>query len=158
MSLQGRHIVLKINLTEETTMQKKYLDRLSRLADFLENNVKNDQFNIKYYRTDEYGKCTTFYSKHNCGTVGCALGWAPFAFKLNKTYRDFDGEYFFPKISEKFLGINDRESWVYLFDSKWFYTPQATRKATIKRIRNFVNNNGNLDKRMINLMDKYNVY
>tara|TARA_Y100001963_G_scaffold17759_1_gene21947 strand:+ start:37209 stop:37661 length:453 start_codon:yes stop_codon:yes gene_type:complete len=54
---------------------------LLKLADYLENHVTQDQFNMEHFRSDHSGYCEAFRSLENCGTVGCALGWAPFASK-----------------------------------------------------------------------------
>ena len=62
--------------TKET---HRLLSNLQHLHDWVEANVEEDHFNIKHFRIDENGDSVNFVSKNDCGTVGCLLGWAPFA-------------------------------------------------------------------------------
>lgn len=64
----------------------KYLnsDNLKILANYLNDNVIDDQFDMACYRKNEKGVSVAFCSLENCGTVGCAMGWAPYALNLSK--------------------------------------------------------------------------
>ena len=55
------------------------LRNLHKLADYIEQHVAQENLNMKNYRSDDSGQDFTFWSKDECGTVGCALGYAPFA-------------------------------------------------------------------------------
>ena len=52
-------------------------ENLNKLADFLET-LPSEKFDLFSFRADSDGKPQPFESIQNCGTVGCALGWAPF--------------------------------------------------------------------------------
>ena len=57
------------------------IENLTKLADFLESEVKDDQFDISEYRRSEFGDVRDFKCIGDCGTIGCALGWLPFVIK-----------------------------------------------------------------------------
>lgn len=63
-------------------------DNLGRLADYIEMNVGQAQLDMKRYRS------APFNSLDDCGSVGCALGWAPFTpglELLDSEFGEFDG-------------------------------------------------------------------
>src|SRR3982751_6952128 len=98
----------------------KTSEKLNKLADFLENKVKDDNFNYATYgwRPRTEGQfATQAPPQHNCGTTGCAAGWAQECFQKTfwqsrfgwggKQYWDFDEEEFV-----KFLGLDEEEKLV----------------------------------------------
>ena len=58
---------------------KTTVRNLDRLADYIEEHVPQENLDMSEYRSDGTGGYVTFWSKDECGTVGCALGYAPFA-------------------------------------------------------------------------------
>ena len=51
---------------------------LRTLAAFIDKEVTQKQLNMRHFRSDEEGRYMEFKSNKDCGTCGCALGWAPF--------------------------------------------------------------------------------
>lgn len=122
-------------------MNKRHLKNLTKLADFLETEVTDKQFDIgTYLSTVESSYVGVDKIVPECGTVGCAVGWASSLFYKEAlrswTWTDFQKEVF---------GCDDWDSGVgeYMFH---YSQPrgQRTRKATIKRIRKVVANRGEL--------------
>jgi len=138
---------------------------LLKLADFLETEITDEQFDIRSFRRNKDGKAELFYTNNECGSIGCALGWTPFVEGLEVTEDDF---YFstpslnFHKYSNRVFGDLDKfvgdyvddlfyksdldgeelESldiyslWDFIFSSGWFSIEgQGTRLATSNRIR-----------------------
>jgi len=58
------------------TNLKIFRDGFQKLMD--DGIVTQETFDMEYYRSDKGGAPATFRSIHDCGTVGCFLGWAPF--------------------------------------------------------------------------------
>lgn len=147
-------------------MNKRHLKNLAKLADYLENNVKDSQFNMTYMRGDGFGYYCDFKSKTDCGAVGCALGWAPFIIKVKsddfESFSEDPKSLDFNKYADRVFGTGDdmRNSaqWCYMFDYKWADSPrQSTRKAAVKRIRNLVDSEGKITDKMYLFMKKYSV-
>lgn len=136
-------------------MRKVYLNRLAKLANYLETEVKDEDFDIRHYRVD--GKDYFMLKqglKHKCGTVGCAIGHVPFAFRINfNNYTSFKG------ISSAFLGVAHwSDAFKYMFHYEWVYNQrQKTRKATIERIRKFVEVKGELTPQMRRMIKNNNI-
>lgn len=140
-------------------MLKKHLIRLAKLADFLETKITNKQFNMERYRSvvdesylDKLKACE-FVSKNDCGTIGCALGWAPMVTPAQKSdFHKSMGTYQlnFSTFSRRALGLQDhQQEWKYLFDGDWADNKKhKTRLAAVKRIRKLVANGGVLDHNM----------
>ena len=70
-------------------------ENLLKLADYLEKRVTQEQFDMSCYRAELADLChaTDFYSTHDCGSVGCALGWSPFV----KGLEPIDDDYIFDR-------------------------------------------------------------
>ncbi len=67
---------------------------LVKLADWVEANLKQEQIEMKYLRSEfnpDDGELegTTFRSKDECGSCGCMLGWAPFVPGLEPIAGDY---------------------------------------------------------------------
>ena len=108
---------------------------LDKLADFLENEITDEQFDMKYYRSNN-GRNVNFISKNHCGTVGCALGWSPFI--IPEQNEDFSClRLDFGKYLERVFNIDENSIYYeYMFGFKWTYTGfESTRLAAIGRIR-----------------------
>lgn len=124
----------------------KQLDVLTRLADFLENKIEDSQFDIEYYRNED------FISESNCGTVGCALGWMPFVEKTIKS--DYDNKLDFDRYSIRvlgadfsFLGNQKQKALAYLFEQyNSLLEGHDTRLSAVKRIRTLVKANEYTDE------------
>ena len=116
------------------------IENLTKLADFLESEVKDEQFDIYAYRK-KFGEDYPFFSKSDCGTVGCALGWLPFISSANDVSMcSRSGEVDFGALSKRVLGIEEFSPLgKYMFSSRWVnYEQERTREATIRRIRNVI--------------------
>ena len=100
---------------------------LLKLADFLENNVTQEMFNMDSYRMHENGACTQFYSKTECGTVGCALGWSPLIEGLEFTDAEYNvnsKDYSFYNYCDRVFNLDDNSNyrspqWDFLFSAEW---------------------------------------
>ena len=76
----------------------------------------------------------TFKILHDCGTSGCALGWAPALVARGKK-----GEHW-PRYCERVFGVPEScEEWDYMFSGNW-RAEENTPKATAKRIMFIVEN------------------
>lgn len=122
-------------------------ENLTKLADFVEENISQENFDMFVYRRDRTnGVPTAFFGFNDCGTVGCLLGWAPFVKGLepkdshfefsshhNKDFLDFE------TYSEDFFGLETySDEWVCLFSGDWKMVDNTVTGA-VKRIRDFVN-------------------
>lgn len=141
-------------------MNKKHLQNLTRLANFLETEITDKQFDIRDFKVNMNEKTwygdfkTCSLEEHECGTVGCAIGWSPIALNVKKsTIKKLDWHDF----SEKYFNCNSMDDNVgqYMFSGDWYYMSRGrSRKATIKRIREVVENKGQLTKKMEKTIDK----
>lgn len=72
-------------------------DRLLKLADFIENVVPTERWNFQqFFRSpveinEEIIKAASDPNAFNCGSVGCALGWAPKCFPEDLKYMEVKG-------------------------------------------------------------------
>ena len=117
-----------------------------KLADFLENHVLDEQFDLKHYRADNGIRCD-FESVTKCGTVGCAVGWAPHVIPyISREYNGRDGVEFYNYANRVFgCVVADDNIGDYMFSSLWAEHPTGkTRTATIARIRAVVDVEGEL--------------
>lgn len=147
-------------------MKQEHRDNLIKLAEYILNDVSDKHFNMENYRssvrtfTNHRGNqatildAETFYSFGNCGTVGCALGWAPFALTeaepskraaLRKEFFDtfifIGGKYGgsgyvnFNNLSLEMFGIPVNSlAWEYLFSADWARCEiGGTREAFVER-------------------------
>ena len=118
-------------------MNKK---NLLLLADFLDK-LPQELFNMKYYRLNENGERVEFYSKNDCGTIGCALGWA-----AASGIPELEIEHFPKKgtrlswlmYSEAVFGFISENTFDYLFSEYWTEVDNSPSGAA-KRIRQVVN-------------------
>lgn len=128
-------------------------DKLKILKDWLENNKESIKFDMRYYRkrpTGNYLYPCNFYSKTNCGTVGCLLGHAPLIEGLEpdedlfkKVNFDEDKFLSWKEYSLRVFNIKDQTRiWHFLFSSYWFEF-NNTVEGAIDRL-NFVINNKDL--------------
>ena len=135
-------------------MKQEHRDNLIKLADYILNNVSDKHFNMESYRSDANGVITAFISFGNCGTIGCALGWAPFALteaesgvravlrkEFSDTYittRTISGSRYldFVKVSLELFGIPVNSlAWEYLFSDDWANCEVGgTRQAFVERV------------------------
>ena len=116
------------------------IENLTKLADFLENEVKDEQFDIYAYRK-KFGDDYPFFSKSDCGSVGCALGWLPFVCNTEDLQAcNRIGEVDFGELSKRVLGLEEFSLFgQYMFSSRWADNEhEKTREATIRRIRNVI--------------------
>ncbi len=87
-------------------------------------NLKDEQFDMGFWRFSVDGKFTDFNSKNDCGTAGCFLGWFPLlddeVFKpIDNDFWD-DGTLDFPQYGERILSLDSADwEWCWLFDSSW---------------------------------------
>lgn len=143
---------------------KVNLKNLEKLVNHLENNVKNKEFDITFFRSNEYAESVNFFSIHDCGTIGCAIGHMPFIDGLEPIHAEFshnfrDGLDFF-QYTKRILNISYLDRlFDYMFSSEWGYTSttQSSRKGTIRRIKKVIENDGKLTNDMIRTMKKYNI-
>lgn len=153
-------------------MKQEHRDNLIKLADYILNKVTDKHFNMENYRSS-VGKITnsrgeqvptldvvTFYSFGNCGTIGCALGWAPFALteaepgvravlrkEFSDTYinaRTTSGNRYidYAKVSLELFGIPVNSlAWEYLFLDEWANCEVGgTRQAFVERVTVYLSN------------------
>jgi len=131
-------------------------NRLLRLADFLENQVKDERFDLEVIAETESCQLP---SQTACGTAACAIGHMPQVFPRACKYSDIDpncldevsednpvslfvegkkefSNYEDFRLAEEFFGLNETEG-LYLFmpDS---YNIRKGRKTVARRIRKFV--------------------
>lgn len=121
-------------------MKKKLL---LRFADWLEENIKEDQFDFSEVKSE-------------CGTVGCAIGWLPTFHKTrrSKSILCTDGDMYFiykgtlfqyAELAQKYFGISSiDESWC-LFSQRcqgdipgWGDFPVCNDYATPKDVANAI--------------------
>ena len=147
---------------------KEELARLTKLAKYVDEEVKDEQFDMGVYRNKD------FRSINDCGTTGCLLGWAPFVEPpLESEFSEFDeytgllfGEYCYrvfgayrhnpgillqrtsnyqealTKFKSQSYSISKGLLLGYIFNVDWKDIPTtATRKAGIERINKVVKHN-----------------
>jgi hypothetical protein len=143
------------------TTIKTGLKRLTKLADYLQYEVKPKKFDLNTWATIEgnildsmddqilSSVLTESVLNPKCGTTACAFGHAGTIKSFRRAglklivddfaeivkYEDKEG---FDAASE-FFGI-DYESSLYLFDPGEYDTDNATKKYVVSRIRKFVKN------------------
>lgn len=138
-------------------LNKKHLNNLAKLADFLETQIEDSRFRISHFRQKSSGRICNFVKKTDCGSVGCAVGWAPW---VVKTYpKDFEADLVFPngtldfnKYARRVFGCSASDDSIgeYMFGGIWSgHDIGRTRKATIKRIRSVVEAEGILTQKMV---------
>lgn len=112
---------------------KMISENLLKLAGKLDT-IPEENFDMDWYRN------VGFKSINDCGTVGCALGWAPFVDGLEPIeseygLRDLDWRTY----SERITGFStESDEWYWCFSDEWQYVDN-TPKGAAKRIRYLVN-------------------
>lgn len=122
-------------------MNKK---RLLKLADFLENEVPTEQFDMHNWWEEDWWEEE---GEEVCRTAGCALGWATKipSFKRAGLHLDKYGDYFVPKFGEQedfdagadFFGLTEGQA-MHLFESSTYASYRPRPKTVAKRIRKLV--------------------
>ena len=104
-----------------------------KLAKFLER-LPQEKFDMFNYKTNEEADCLP-PEEHSCGTVGCALGWAPTALRSADlhAYDNWDD------YSAQVLGIYEAGEWGWCFDGDWKLVDNTPKGAAL-RLRYRVNN------------------
>lgn len=89
--------------------------------------VKEKDFTMRDLRMTREGKRVFYMSRSKCGSVGCALGWAPTIPTLEPVHEDFRqiphssrGELSFTKYSKRIFDLSDAE-WDWCFSCGWTY-------------------------------------
>lgn len=100
------------------------IENLRKLSTFLKT-VPQEKFDMEWFRIDGEGSCN-FISRHNCGTSGCALGWAPLVPGLEDVREDYYSTLNTPAVlkfyrycKRVFNLDNNNEIWLYLFSDSW---------------------------------------
>lgn len=152
-------------------LNARHLYNLAMLADFLQKEVTDKQFNIKNFRMKNSKILTPFKSLNDCGSIGCALGWAPFVIKPAESTYEVFYDYFdhtvttklsFESYSEEAFGctVNDNSLGDFMFGGVWGVDKvQRTRLATVKRIREVVEAEGEFlsgfERKLLRINKKY---
>ena len=126
------------------------VNNLRKLADYIEQHVPQEKLNMRYFRSDKTGG-TEFKTPQDCGTSGCALGWAPFVEGLAPLEEEFDydhdlafqdyGRRVFPDLYEvdpwgPYPGILDTTAdWNDVFHGRL----SSDKAQVIERLRNMAN-------------------
>jgi len=116
---------------------------LVKLAKFILSDVSDEQFNMKYFRSDVGDSLKKFKSKEDCGTVGCALGWAPFVEGLEVIESDFDerNHIIFELYSKRVFGYYCGDVLNFMFSGYW-YEIDNTREGFVRRVVYFLEDGG----------------
>ena len=122
------------------------LRALSDLADFLVG-VPQEKFNMAEYRMDAEGDTIYWRNENDCGTSGCALGWAPHVPGLEPVESDFDADtrwgdcLRFKRYCKRVFGlVEDGHScnhWEWCFSGRWA-AYDNTPIGAARRIRFYV--------------------
>jgi len=89
---------------------------------------------MRYFRSGDPNHLNHFFSIHDCGTVGCFLGWAPFIEGLETKEIDFSNvtrNLYFDDYHLRVFGIKgnfDDLVFGFLFSGEWEYydnTPEG---------------------------------
>ena len=119
-------------------------DRLLKLADFLENVVPDDQFNIDHWTSV---KPKGDHLTVGCGTAGCAIGWCPTIWPDDwelssvgspclRGHRDWGWA---EESIKDFFGLTGQKI-DHLFYRESYAVPEVTRHDVAARIRETVAN------------------
>lgn len=136
-------------------LNKRHLKNLEKLANFLEKKVTNKQFKMDDFRQNKNGVSCEFVSNKSCGTIGCALGWAPFKIPAKRGHFNNDSVGFkyldFDLYARLTFGcsVGDCSAGDYMFSGEWYDNKkQRTRLATVKRIREIITSKGKISDKM----------
>ena len=123
---------------------------LLKLAEHLKTKVTKRQFDMEMYRKKRkffFKKVDTAYKvdRSDCGSIGCALGWAPFVEGLESQTEDlhYNREYgcwcvHFDKYCERVFGLYIfHPEWEWCFSPRW-KDVDNTPKGAARRIEYLV--------------------
>jgi len=122
-------------------------DNLVKLAKYILEEVTDEQFDMIAFRSNHIGTGVVncdFKSKNDCGTIGCALGWAPFTKGLEVVEDDFIESYItdyehlsFHNYSKRIFGSYHGDIWDFIFSGDW-YVVDNSREGFVKRVIYFL--------------------
>lgn len=120
------------------------LEKLILLRNWLEANKNDINLNMGSYRQGKDGNSVAFVSHHNCGTVGCVLGWSPFVKGLEPIeddyVRSFGKHVDFLAYSDRVFNIEAGSNiWNFLFSANWKSINNTTEGA-INRLTYVIDN------------------
>jgi len=126
---------------------------LVKLSKYILSEVSDEQFDMEFFRSSGEECDVKFYSKEDCGTVGCALGWSPFVKGLEVVEDDFIeifagfNRLVFYEYSERVFGIDCSEDcWKFIFHSLW-YEIDNTREGFVKRVLYLIEGGNDLERK-----------
>lgn len=139
-------------------ISKKNIKNLEKLANFLETEITDKQFDIGTILKNRNHNYSSRYLPapneimEECGTVGCAIGWSSALFYKHALKYDDWGEF-----SDSLFGVNlGHPVGAYMFSDSWSEVrTQKSRKATIKRIREVIDQKGKLTPKQEGLLIKH---
>ena len=105
------------------TNLKIFRDGFQKLMD--DGIVTQETFDMAYFRSGDPNHLNHFFSIHDCGTVGCFLGWAPFIEGLETKEIDFSNvtrNLYFDDYHLRVFGIKgnfDDLVFSFLFTGEW---------------------------------------
>ena len=116
---------------------------LTKLADFLENDVRDRMFDLGIF-WDETGRDVLEDDLYNCGTTACACGWAAVSPKFRGLVTESHGNIYHKKsdtsdleAAGNYFSITKAQA-DYLFDPSYYRSGRSGRKSVVNRIRKFV--------------------
>lgn len=121
---------------------------LTKLADFLENDVMDKVFDLDtFWETDDEDEDDLY----SCTTAACACGWAAISPKfrgLSTSPVSYNGAIYHTKSNTydleaagNYFNITEEQA-EYLFDPRYYSDVRNGRKSVINRIRKFIKNGG----------------
>ena len=120
-------------------------NNFKKLRDHLRDNVTDDEFRMNHYRMERtkhgFLLAVDFIDYDNCGTVGCALGHAPFVPGLEPIESDFLYPYDTKRLSFLLYGMRvfdiNKDVFDFLFGPRNYPGPPITRQHVIDRINEY---------------------
>ena len=119
-------------------------ENLTILANFLENNISDDMFEMWYWRSGKDTDCGVYcklaeprqvlQGHEDCGSLGCAIGWAPTCDDLPVADYKFWDTY----IHNVFDLDSFSDEYSFMFNANWSKWDN-TVKGCVERIRKVVN-------------------
>jgi len=139
------------NNNENKKTTKRADKMLTKLADFLENDIKDNVFDLGvfwYDEDDDDGGSLVGDGGYNCGTTACACGWAAVSPKFRgltatgaaSIYHEKSDTYEFTAAGNYF-NITTEQA-LYLFDPNYYSYHRRGRKSVVNRIRKFIEDGG----------------
>ena len=93
------------------------------LAAYLSEHVTDAQFDMKEFRRSASGAICPYVSRSRCGSIGCALGWAPFALDIDDDIEIFayviGGPLYWYRLSRKYFVPKQHRAWDFCFAQDW---------------------------------------